>query len=755
MTTESLFICAGSVYRQRVGTLIYGADLVRLAAAVERGPEIPHRLGVLSAAAAARPVWREPGEWIADHARTRAPVIAAQPWLLVLREACRERLPVCAEREEALRALAATVRALSGEGATPNDMRRWADRATELDPGRLLAVLAQVVTAAEARCAEAGLMARSTVLRTPCELSVAPVGVLLADPGAVGSLTLMRGVRTHAAARLALLYQPDDQIEHAAGQRFLDAAARENYGVHEHELAPAEPLPAPPVGDSDLERAAAMLKVGGDVWTTRWFAALVGAAAASRSTRPVYDAALMAWAARPRDRTAALGWLRAQGALDLPAERALLMSPAELEPQRLPRALGRLYRERSAAPQRVSEFCAWLGVTAPVWAGQTDALGIVLTPSEWVQWLAEEVPHAHGEGPAVLNTPWVPAGVRPISYLDSPLAARRRSLLTPRLERFLARGGLGSLLVARPQVPPLVQRTSASAVAPPVPEPALAVVPPLTQVSVSGLIDYANCPHRFVLRHVLRSREPQQAHLGPMEMGSALHRTLEKALRPLLDQPLQAAPIATVVASVEPTLQAELMSMRRGMPLSARDTLAIEQWGARLQEHLQQDLHFLAVNEGRVAGLERAVEVEVGGLKVKGRIDRLDRIGDALWVRDYKMSRSPPQLGQPEAVQLYMYGAGLDWQIGGATFYSLYSGESVGASAEPRFAGKGVKSQSPVHALAPLKYTVDAAVAGIVAGDFAPQPLFGEETCANCHVRLMCRFRATGAEAENESARDD
>ena len=103
-----------------------------------------------------------------------------------------------------------------------------------------------------------------------------------------------------------------------------------------------------------------------------------------------------------------------------------------------------------------------------------------------------------------------------------------------------------------------------------------------------------------------------------------------------------------------------------------------------------------------------------------------------------------------------MYGAALDWQIGGAAFYSLYSGESVGASAEARFAGKGVKAQAPAHALAPLKTVVDAAVAGIGAGDFAPRPLLGAETCATCHVRLVCRYRAEALEEPSvQEARDE
>ncbi len=722
-----------------MGSLLYGVSLPAMAAALERGPPVSDRFGVLSAARSPIAFTEQAREWVADHARKQGAVVARPLWLELLRRSTRELLPVCAERREALVALDATLMTFAAEGLTAVDIRRLGERAGVLDNGALLPRVADIMERVEEACRQAGLVARSAAVRAPSELSAAPVGVVLGDPGRSVSRALARALRQFPAARIALLYQPGEYLKYATEKRFLYNAEREMYGVSEREVS-AEALPVPEFSGSELERALHALAAGCDVYSPRWFAPLQAAAGAAFGTSAAFDHALLGWAEEPLSRAAAITWLRGRRELDQTLERRLLMSPAELTLEGLPPALARRHRERPRAPHVLSAFLGWLGLDKPSWADQAEALGILLDAGAWARALSDSrAPSASGNGPAALTAPWVPSGVRPVLYLESPLQAPPRALLTPRLQRFIVKSGLGAFASHRDTNTVLVERFIASTVQGPLPVPPLLPLPPVQQVSVSALVDYAHCPQRFALRHVLRSRPPPSQSLSQMEMGAALHRVLERVLRPLLGEELTAERIDIALSAIAPAVHEDVRAGRHAVPLSAKDEWRAEQWSERLRAHLERDLRGLAERGGTVAGVEWPVQIEAAGLQIRGRIDRLDRVGADLWLRDYKMSRSPPALSAPEALQLFVYGEALNWQVSLAAFDSLATGEWSGASSDPRLAGKGMKAQAPKEALAPLRELFASVVAGISAGDFSPRPATPEE-CANCGVRALCRF---------------
>jgi ATP-dependent helicase/nuclease subunit B len=156
-------------------------------------------------------------------------------------------------------------------------------------------------------------------------------------------------------------------------------------------------------------------------------------------------------------------------------------------------------------------------------------------------------------------------------------------------------------------------------------------------VSVTAFRSYLECPYRFYLKHVLRMEalDAGKRELDVFDFGRLCHKPLEKLLEPTwrdctderalgamfveeLDQIARAryggAPTVPLVAQLE----------------SARQRLRA---AARIQVGLRA--------EGWVVqAIERKFQLPLGGLTVKGQIDRIDRHeGTGEWrVIDYKTS---------------------------------------------------------------------------------------------------------------------
>jgi ATP-dependent helicase/nuclease subunit B len=152
---------------------------------------------------------------------------------------------------------------------------------------------------------------------------------------------------------------------------------------------------------------------------------------------------------------------------------------------------------------------------------------------------------------------------------------------------------------------------------------------------------YLACPFRFYLRHVLRmdTVDPLKSELDAFDFGTLCHAALERI-------------------GLEPALRdcTEPAVLRREL-LGRLDAAVQERYGKLLSlplliqvESARQRLGRLAELQAaeRAAGweiihVERAFEVDVAGLIVRGKIDRIDRHAatGAVRVLDYKTSDTP------------------------------------------------------------------------------------------------------------------
>lgn len=164
----------------------------------------------------------------------------------------------------------------------------------------------------------------------------------------------------------------------------------------------------------------------------------------------------------------------------------------------------------------------------------------------------------------------------------------------------------------------------------------------IKSLSVTSFRDYLKCPFRFYLKRGLRMEavDPQKAEMDAMDFGTLCHAALEAMGRP--DSPVRDCTDAAVLRGF---LLEELEGAARAtfgnspvLPLvvqleSARQRLAK---AAEVQAQLRADGWVIDRTEW-------AFEITVGGLPVRGKIDRIDRneLTGEVRVIDYKTSDKP------------------------------------------------------------------------------------------------------------------
>ncbi|MEO6349024.1 MAG: ATP-dependent DNA helicase [Candidatus Limnocylindrales bacterium] len=253
-------------------------------------------------------------------------------------------------------------------------------------------------------------------------------------------------------------------------------------------------------------------------------------------------------------------------------------------------------------------------------------------------------------------------------------------------------------------------QSRSSAVAAPV-----AARPP-TEFSFSELETYIDCPERYRLRHVVGIPSPVHHALT---YGSAVHKA---------------------VASFH-------VSRARGAPLSEEALLkAFEAaWspeGFLSREH--EEARYVAGQDAlrkfrnkelaqatNVVAVERPFAFTLDGIRIRGRVDRLDRTPDGAVIVDYKTSdvrdQAKADAKARDSLQLQVYALAQEAETSAlphAMKLDFVESGIVGTTRpDPERLGKARKK-------------IRAAVAGIQAADFTPSP--NSFACGYCPYRQLC-----------------
>jgi ATP-dependent helicase/nuclease subunit B len=156
-----------------------------------------------------------------------------------------------------------------------------------------------------------------------------------------------------------------------------------------------------------------------------------------------------------------------------------------------------------------------------------------------------------------------------------------------------------------------------------------------------------------------------------------------------------------------------------------------------------------------VETIEQECIYEVPGLRLRLRVDRMDRLANGkVLLIDYKsgkQTRNKLNCPRPQEPQLLVYAAAAGHDVDGVLFGELTPRDprAVGFSRERHFGGQSVTIIKDWNRfLAEAEIEVERLANEFVAGYAAVDPLPG--ACEYCQIKPLCRVRESGAEEPNE-----
>lgn len=177
-----------------------------------------------------------------------------------------------------------------------------------------------------------------------------------------------------------------------------------------------------------------------------------------------------------------------------------------------------------------------------------------------------------------------------------------------------------------------------------------AVMERLTDMARHGLsptsfCDYMECPMKYYYARVLKVNESEniEEDLDASQLGSCIHKVLEKIYADHLGQPLKAAMLEKALDDL-PTLMEEAFEglYSGGRNTEGRNRFLFSVAESQLRHILEQEKNHIEQGERLIV---KAVENDTNhysilpGVELKGTIDRVDEQGGTLRIIDYKTGR--------------------------------------------------------------------------------------------------------------------
>ncbi len=309
----------------------------------------------------------------------------------------------------------------------------------------------------------------------------------------------------------------------------------------------------------------------------------------------------------------------------------------------------------------------------------------------------------------------------------APSLARLSSLHQLAWRDDLFRPPQASRREAQPPAQSIASRTTCA-----VPIAPVALIP--RRVSVSAYASLVACPYQFFARYVLGLGEMDEVseEMQKSDYGALVHRVLERfhtshpCLQGVSDSDALAALQACVDAVFAPLIEANFLSIAWRM-----------RWEKRLSAYLAwqraQETAGWRWSEAEVSIRRRVPLPNDEGLELHGRMDRMDRNGDAIALLDYKTQSAKVIRDRlPNDVQLptyaFMYG-----DVAQAAYVALDDERVVSVSA-----GDDEANNALSEAAAAQGERLNTVFTALYAG--APLPAHGvPNVCQWCEMSGLCR----------------
>ena len=263
------------------------------------------------------------------------------------------------------------------------------------------------------------------------------------------------------------------------------------------------------------------------------------------------------------------------------------------------------------------------------------------------------------------------------------------------------------------------------------------------------LSNQAKCPFKAFAEHRLIAKAMPQTTDGidNKEKGKAIHKTMEllwqqlgnkqqlltitnKELNHIIDQAIQKA--LSPLVEMNPEAFSGFIQNIEYARLK-RLVLSCLEW-----EKQRPDFEVIA--------LEQSYSINIAGLEIKVRVDRLDQVDDKKWVIDYKSSlpvNKPWNEDRPQEPQLLLY-ALLDEQINTLLFMQIKTGKILCSGlSEIKQETKGIsalkKDESWINFRDTWKQQLSLLAQEIQEGYCPPQPI-NSTLCGHCDFKNLCRI---------------
>jgi superfamily I DNA/RNA helicase/RecB family exonuclease len=247
-------------------------------------------------------------------------------------------------------------------------------------------------------------------------------------------------------------------------------------------------------------------------------------------------------------------------------------------------------------------------------------------------------------------------------------------------------------------------------------------------LSASQAESYARCPRRYAFERRLRVNSGGSVY---QELGSAIHSALESAERHAQTRGDNHATLAEALEALDSEFDPTVFGANAWA----------EAWRQRATRIINR-LYELWPGEGPAIGLEREFTFEAAGARWTGKVDRVERRGDAAHIVDYKTgSTALTKAEAATSLQLGLYVLGLrrseDLPVMGAEYWYPAAGMT---SDRKSIAVRHLELDS----IDDVGAALEAAATGITSEDWAPSP---GAHCERCPVRIVCPEWPQGQEA--------
>ncbi|HZM34976.1 MAG TPA: PD-(D/E)XK nuclease family protein [Burkholderiales bacterium] len=266
--------------------------------------------------------------------------------------------------------------------------------------------------------------------------------------------------------------------------------------------------------------------------------------------------------------------------------------------------------------------------------------------------------------------------------------------------------------------------------------------PPVSKPAVRGgtrvFADQAACPFRAFAHYRLHADglEDPAPGLDARDRGKLVHELMKnvwaqlKSSSSLKEDLTPAITRAAEAAIKEVGIEGRLAALER-----ARLEKVAREWLEKVEAKRRPF---------QVAALEEKRTLQVAGLELSGRIDRMDKVGDEYVLIDYKGGNVSTRLWEgprPEDPQLTIYATSSPEKLAAVTFARLKTGEMkfLGYSKEKDVLPEVKAAKSWSDLLAEWKREAESLGAAFAAGDARVDPKNDLETCRLCDLQTLCR----------------